>query len=114
MEGSSPIASRPRVTPWGAATWVGAVIWVPAAALLPWLDAAVLLGPLVAAPLVLRLFSQPPLGPSHASPHRYWRWATLANLPAAALLLVSWALAPGWPAAVLAAPWLLVTLCLTR
>lgn len=60
---------------------------------------------LVLAPLATRLATSP------AAPGRFawtWRWAGYARTPAAPLLAVSFFLAPGPWAAVLAVPWLLV------
>jgi hypothetical protein len=100
---------------WLRASAVGGIVWTVAVALLwPGHDAdgrtlagiQLLLSPLALLPLAVALIAPD-------SPVRLWRVAGWVQLPAAALLIVAFALPAGETAAALAAPWLVLTGLLT-
>ncbi len=92
----------------GAALWLLAVILLhPSPFHLRWGIALLLLSPLVIVPLGLWLVAdEQPYG----FEARLWRWIATLQLPAALALMLAFILPNGWRAAMLAMPWLIVTL----
>lgn len=91
----------------GSVAWMLALVWWrPSPFDLGWGVALLLLAPLVLVPLGLRLADVAEQEGVHA-------WLSSAvvglQLPAAVILLVSFALPVGWPAAILALPWFAAT-----
>jgi hypothetical protein len=93
----------------------GALVWVVVVAcLLPspfateWAVALLLLSPLVLVPLGLRLIDTT----EQQEWPRLWPAAFHLQLPSALLLALAFALPAGWPAALLALPWLATTVLL--
>jgi hypothetical protein len=96
----------------GGVIWATFSLWkVPSWQHDAWAHAMLLFAALVLLPLALDLFHDEDEGPSAA---RLFHWVALGQLPAAALLTLSCALAPGLFAGTLALPWLALTVVLAN
>jgi hypothetical protein len=91
------INSATRYDNWWAAT--GIIVWIPVAVLTAWHEALLLLAPLLIVPLSVGLIGDRRRRPALA----------MIGSAAAIGLAISFLLGPGWTAAMLAAPWLVVT-----
>ena len=92
----------------GAGCWLMVVVLLhPSPFHLRWGVALLLLSPLVLVPLGLGLVADEEQSAIEA---RLWRWIGILQLPAALTLMLAFTLPNGWQAAMLATPWLIVTI----